>query len=379
MSGRLRIAYFVPPSRHFAGIERVVHEIATGLARDHSAAFDVHVVFATRYDEPLLTDPPYTAHVLDVGRLRAVATGLRRTVTAEKIDVLVTPQVEASVIAWLATRGPGAPLVVPHLHGNPRLEERDGTRRTRVAFALFRHLVARRVPGVLAVSHALRDAAAAGVAVHARRVEFVPNPVRDLTAGHPERTAHTERFRLLAVGRLSRQKGQDILLRALAIARPDLPPTVLTLVGNGPEEDALRRLADELGITDIVDFAGYSSDPAAHFRDADCFVLASRWEGFGVVLVEALQFGLPLVAADCEFGPSDVITDDRIGTLVAPEDPTALAKGLVAAVTAGEDPATEAARRETATGYRPDEAVAAHVGALRDLMGSARMAGRAGR
>jgi glycosyltransferase involved in cell wall biosynthesis len=367
-----KVAYFVPPSKHFAGIERVVHEIATGLSETYGDRLDVHVVFASRYDEALLAQVPYTTHVLDVDRLRNLAKALRACVAENGFDVLVVPQVEASVIAWLATRGLGLPVFVPHLHGNPRIEESDGTRRTRVAFGLFRHLVSRRVQGVLAVAPSLRRYAADGVASHTR-VHFAKNPVRDLAAVPKPigEAADDAVFRFVNVGRLSRQKGQDVLLRALTLARPDLRAVHLTLVGNGPEETTLRRLSTELGLDDIVTFAGYSSDPADHLRAADCFVLASRWEGFGVVLVEALQFGLPLLATNCEFGPADVITDPRIGELVEPQSPEALAEGLKRAV-AREPNADDAAfRRDVAQGYARDRATEMHLEVLREIVETA--------
>jgi glycosyltransferase involved in cell wall biosynthesis len=365
---RTKVAYFVPPSKHFAGIERVVHELAAGLAESHGDRLDVHVVFASRYDETLLADAPYTVHVLDVDRLRNLARSLRACVAENGFDVLVVPQVEASVIAWVATRGLGLPVFIPHLHGNPDLEESDGTRRTRVAFSLFRHLVSRRVDGVLAVAPSLRSYAAGRVAPHSS-VHYAKNPVRDLGAPSTPPTSTTDggAFRFVSVGRLSRQKGQDILLRALAVARPDLPRVHLTLVGNGPEEDALRRLRAELGLDDIATFAGYSSDPTEYLRAADCFVLASRWEGFGVVLVEALQFGLPLLATDCDFGPADIITNARIGELVEPGNPEALAEGLKRAV--ARTPSTEDAafRREVAGRYGRGEAAEMHLDVLKQI------------
>ena len=364
------MAYFVPPSAHFAGIERVVHEIATGLAQEHGDVLDVHVLFATDYAEELLEKTAYTKHVLGVARLRGLASTLRAVVARQRFDVLVCPQVEASVIAWLATRGLHLPVYLAHLHGNPRLEEREGTRRTRVAFLLFRHLVSPRIAGVLAVSPSLARYAAGSVA---RRVpvRFVKNPVRALSTppldGHFSSRQHDSPFRFLSVGRLSRQKGQDNLLRALALARPDLPAVTLTLVGSGPEHAALERLCAELGLDDLVTFAGYTADPAEHFRAADCFVLASRWEGFGVVLIEALQFGLPLLATDCEFGPADVITDPRIGVLVAPDGPEALAAGLIRMATAQWSAADQSYRRVTAEAYSRHEATSMHFEALTTL------------
>jgi len=367
-SSRVRVAYFVPPSQHFAGIERVVHEIASGLVEAYVDALEVHVIYASRYHEAILENPAYQAHVLGVDRLRQVACALRSLVAEHRFDVLVCPQVEASVTAWLATRGLSLPGFVAHLHGNPQVEEAQGTRRTRLAFALFRHLVSRRIDGVLVVSSSLGRYASQHVTRHAP-VRFVPNPVRAL----PEatvRSSPSDRFRFLSVGRLSHQKGQDLLLEALALARPHLPPVELVLVGSGPEETSLRRLSEELGLTDLVTFAGYVSDPSPHFRSADCFVLASRWEGFGVVLVEALQFGLPLLAVDCDFGPADVITDRRIGELVPAGDVEALASGLRRAAATGSEPAQEAFRRAAASRYGRHEVASLHLDVLSELVGS---------
>lgn len=355
---RIRVAYFVSPSRHFAGIERVVHEIATGLVELYGDVIDVHVVFASGYDEPMLGDTRYHLHVLGVSRLRSLAQRLRSFVADMDFDVFICPQVEATVVAWLATRGLGIPIFVSHLHGNPRLEEAEGTKRTKLAFAVFRHLVCRRLACVIAVSPSLRDYAAGRIARHTT-VYFAKNPVRELT-GDRASSPRDDCFHFVNVARLSRQKGQDILLRALALARSDLPPVTLTLVGSGPDEPELRQLATELGVDDLVVFTGYTSDPAPHFAQADCFVLSSRWEGFGVVLVEALLYGLPLLAADCEFGPADVITDDRIGELVAAGSAEALADGLKRAARRVWDARDAQYRREIARGYLRDSATGMH-------------------
>lgn len=363
---RRRIAYLVPPSAHFAGIERVVHEIATGLVEAFGDRLDVHVVYASRYDEPVLANPAYTMHVLDRNRLRELLGSLRRSMAAIEADVLVCPQVEASVVGWVATQGRRRPALVTHLHGNPDLEERDGTRRTRLAFRVFRSLVRRDLAGALAVSPSL--AAHAGRHLTGMRpVHFVPNPLRDLadsdlTAGRPPGP-----FRFLCVGRLSRQKGQDILVRALASARADLPACTLTLAGTGDAEPALRRLVAELGLEDIVDFAGYRSDPTPLFERADCLVLPSRWEGFGVVLIEALHFGLPVLAADCDFGPADVLDEPVKGRLVAPDDVEALAAGLVAEVARVSTTADRTRRRRSVDPYRRLAAAAAHAAVLHEL------------
>ncbi|MGY1684736.1 glycosyltransferase [Geodermatophilus sp. SYSU D00867] len=365
----MKVAYFVPPSRHFAGVERVVHEIATGLAERFADTFDVHVVFASRYDEDLLRETTYTKHVLGVQRLRRLAAAIRSCVAANDFDVLVCPQVEPTVLTWLATRGLRLPVFLTHLHGNPRIEEQRGSRATRLAFALFRRLVARRIAGVLVVSPSLERYTAESL-TPGLPVTYVPNPVRDFDA--PERTESADGvFRFVSVARLSYQKGQDVLLRAIALARPRMPAFHVTLVGAGPDEAMLKIRAHELGVHDVVTFAGYTTDPVRYLADADCFVLASRWEGFGVALVEALRVGLPLLSTDCEFGPADVITDPTLGHLVAPEDPQALADGLVVAACRQDQPGDVARRRAVADRYSRLAVVAEHATALQRFWGGA--------
>lgn len=367
-AGRLRVGYFVPPSKHFAGIERVVHELASGLMESHGDVLDVHVLFSSRYENDILVNTPYKLHVLGVDRLRNLIANLRACVARERFDVLVCPQVEASVMAWLATRGLGVPVFISHLHGNPRIEEKEGSRRSRMAFSLFRHIISRRIAGVMAVSPSLGRYAAESLTPHAP-VYFVKNPVRDLGDAGPS-SRGVGPFRFVNVARLSRQKGQDLLLWALSIARPHLPAVSLTLVGSGSEEVELRRLSSDLGLDDLVTFAGYCPDPAAYFRSADCFVLSSRWEGFGVVLVEALHFGLPLLASNCDFGPSDIITDRRIGELVDPDSAKAIAEGLRRAVRRMADPSEEAFRRAVAGSYARKEATEMHFDVLKQIISS---------
>lgn len=371
MTGRVRIVYFVSPSAHFAGIERTVHEIATGLMEAAGDVLDVHVVFSSRYDEAVLEGTRYTKHVLGVDRLLALPPAVRRTFAAIRADVAVFPQIEAATIGWFSTRGLGIPVFLAHLHGNPIVEEQQGTRRSKVAFAVFRHLIARRIAGALAVSPSLARYAERtlmpGAAVH-----FVPNPVRQLEvpADAPREPGP---FRFVCVGRLSRQKGQDILLRAVRVALDaGLTDATVVLVGDGSERQALEALATELGVTDVVRFAGYTTDPGALLKTADCFVLASRWEGFGNALVEALQYGLPLLAADCHFGPADIVTDDRIGRLVPEEDPAGLGRGLIEMVGAATGAGDRDHRRRVAVQYRRDVAVAEHLRVLAEFARTAR-------
>ena len=90
----------------------------------------------------------------------------------------------------------------------------------------------------------------------------------------------------------------------------------------------MNALAQELGLADRVLFAGFIADPAPYYAHGDIFVLPSRWEGFGHVIVEAMACGLPVVAFDCPYGPADILGSGEGGVLVPPEDVDALAAAI---------------------------------------------------
>jgi glycosyltransferase involved in cell wall biosynthesis len=132
-----------------------------------------------------------------------------------------------------------------------------------------------------------------------------------------------------SVGRLSRQKGYDLLLDALPTIRAAHPAVRLVLAGDGGERSALERQAERLGLTGGVDFLGHLDDPRPVFAALDVFVLPSRHEGFGIVFLEAMAMGAPIVGTRV-VGSSDAVQDGKTGLLVDPESPRALADGVLA-------------------------------------------------
>jgi glycosyltransferase involved in cell wall biosynthesis len=135
-------------------------------------------------------------------------------------------------------------------------------------------------------------------------IEVAPNPI-DLTAirsvlQHPRAQSKLPRRgpgpHLLAVGRLAREKGFDLLLRALLVVRHEFPDVDLTLVGSGPEDASLKRLAHELDLGSVVYFTGRVEKPAEFYAGATAFISSSHHEGLPNALLEAAAGGLPLIA-----------------------------------------------------------------------------------
>ena len=159
------------------------------------------------------------------------------------------------------------------------------------------------------------------------------------------------------MGRLVPIKRVDLLLRAIAHAQDAGARSLLALVGGGPLEAELRRLAEELGIADRVRFLGYRSDVGRILAGADLAVLSSANEGTPVALIEAAAAGLPLVAPDVG-GVRDVVADGT-GTVTPPGDPAALGAAIarLAADPAGRAEMGERARRHVAQRYGIDRLV----------------------
>ena len=134
---------------------------------------------------------------------------------------------------------------------------------------------------------------------------------------------------VVAMGRLSAEKGFDVLVRAFAHAAPDMEGWSLVVIGDGPDREQLQTLANDLGIANRVRLTGYLPQPQAALAGASLFVLSSRREGMGgLVLLEALAHGMPIVATDCTAGPREILRDGKLGRLVEVDDVSGLAAAL---------------------------------------------------
>ncbi len=135
--------------------------------------------------------------------------------------------------------------------------------------------------------------------------------------------------RVLAVGRLEWQKGFDRLLDIWSQVSARIKGWELIIVGNGSLHGTLQKQIDSLGIGDSVSLQGSVKDMHAYYLNASIMVMTSRYEGLGMVLVEAQAFGLPTVAFACQCGPRDIITDGRDGYLVEDRDEALFAQRLI--------------------------------------------------
>lgn len=134
---------------------------------------------------------------------------------------------------------------------------------------------------------------------------------------------------VLAVGRLCQQKSFDTLIKAHALLKNHNSDSIhLVIVGDGELKSSLQALSKELGTSDSVHFWGYDFNILMHYLSANVFVLSSQHEGFGLVLVEALSCGVPVISTDCPYGPSEILNDGEFGELVPVDNVVLLSQAI---------------------------------------------------
>lgn len=145
---------------------------------------------------------------------------------------------------------------------------------------------------------------------HAPRVLTIPN----FTTIGNNSSSMCDKKTVLAVGRHAPQKGFDMLIKAWA--KTNAPGWILRIVGSGADKGKNEKLAEELKITERIEFKDATSDIVKEYQEASCFVLSSRFEGLVLVLIEAKMMGLPSICFDCPNSPREVIRNGIDGILV---------------------------------------------------------------
>jgi glycosyltransferase involved in cell wall biosynthesis len=253
---------------------------------------------------------------------------LRAALRGARPEVVISFMESTNVLVLLAAAGLGARVIISE-RNNPRQNPLP------LFWRVARRLTYRYARTLVVQTNAVQSwYQARGLS---RRIAVIPNPVAvDFvtpaeTAGFRSGMAAEPRCLLIAaVGRLDRQKGFDLLIEAFALARRAQPeiPVRLCIAGQGPLRDALQARIAAAGLSDCISLLGNVNPVEGLLLAADLFVVASRFEGFPNVLVEAMALGRPVVSFDCEYGPREIIRPEVDGLLVPAGDIARLADAI---------------------------------------------------
>jgi len=253
--------------------------------------------------------------------------GLRAFMREAQPDVLLSFIDLVNLRVLAAAFGTGKPVVVSE-RVDPRQHPISRIGRT------LRWLLYRRASAVVVQTPGIAQWASRIVA--RRAIHVIPNPISDQFLKRSS-TISAPQHKIVSMGRLEFQKGFDLLLCAFAQCITAHPDWTLDIFGEGSEGDRLKALADDLGIADRVRLPGAIKDPERELRQADVFVLSSRYEGFPNALLEAMACGVAVVSFDCHTGPREMIQHGINGLLVSPNDVNALAKAMARLMSAEDE------------------------------------------
>ena len=332
MAQRPRVLLLIP---HLGGggAERVTALLAQNLSREK---YELHLGLIAQAQAAAEGLPSWvTLHALGAPRVCAGAFRLLWLVRRLKPDLILSGMFHLNFLVLLLR--PFFP------RGTRVLIRQNGTVSSTLAFGglpaytrLLYRLLYHRADRVICQTRAMAGDLGRELGLAEDRLAVLPNPVdvEDI-----RNSTHQEKYQwtghgphLLAVGRLSREKGFDLLPDALASVRTQFPEANLLLAGAGPEEAALKAKCRQLGLEPSVHFAGHIAHPWSYFPDATLFVLPSRHEGLPNALLEAAAGGLPIVALPSCGGMVELLRGQP-GVWLAPEiSAEALAASLLAAL-----------------------------------------------
>ena len=329
-----RTVLFLIPHLGGGGAERVTANLVCGLPESR---FRVHLGLvtglATADAEKLPTH--VKVHALGASRVRSAVWPLLRLVWELKPDLIFSNMFHVNFLVLLLR--PLFPrdtrcIIRQNQMTSPETGTGEFTRR------LYRALYPR-ADKVVCQSEAMAKEISALIGT-ARNLQVLPNPV--LSNSVTEKGEWHEPVsgnlwcgpgpRLLAMGRLTHQKGFDLLLPAFQQVLRSFPTAELAILGQGPEEAALKTMSRGLGIEEHVHFAGYVANPHAWFDGATAFVMSSRHEGISNALLEAAAAGLPIVTTPALGGIAELLSG-QLGTWLTREiSAAAIAETLNAAL-----------------------------------------------
>lgn len=244
---------------------------------------------------------------------------LRRAIRESRPDVVISFLYFVNILVLLATRSLGFPIIVSE-HNDPLVDPIGR------AWKYLRRWTYNFDARIVVLTERSRSYFPPKIRA---KITVIPNPLPPVNDEiNDSREIVLTRPALVAMGSFYRQKGFDMLLEAFALVKDHYPDWNLTIFGDGPLRMEIESLRDELGLSGRVHLPGLVKNPCGVFRQADLFVMSSRWEGWPTVLMEAMACGVPPVAFDCRTGPQEIIRDGLDGVLVPPEDVESLAAAL---------------------------------------------------
>ncbi len=330
----MHIAFFIP-SFAAGGAQRMVINMANEFAaRGHSVD-----LLVAESSGPFSSRVLPKVNVIDLGATRVLRSlvPLVKYIKARKPNIVLSAMFHINIITIFAKLAAGSiqTKFVLTERNFFSLRTKARTHAREIFFPFLVRVLYRYADQIIAISRGVADDIATVSKVPRERISWIHNPVISSHEHHAlDQNIPDPWFDsinapvIVSSGRLVQQKDHATLLKSFALAN-QCRNLYLLILGDGPLMNSLTSLASDLNIANRVHFVGYVDNPIAYMKRCDVFVMSSKWEGFGNVIVEALLCGLPVVATDCHAGPAEILQNGKYGSLVPVGDVEELCSAIL--------------------------------------------------
>lgn len=311
------------------GAEKTIMNIINTLDNNK---FEIVLVLGTDKNNDYLYLVPEWIKVkhLYCSKLRYCFFRLRKTIIRENPDLIFTTMNPNNIMAVIAKYSSFKNIPIIIREANNRTESRKVSKINKVITTIIYGYSDK----IVALSKGVKDDLVYNFNIDNKKIRIIYNPVDiayinmlkdekvdDLDFGDSGKT-------IISVGRLEEQKDFFTLIKAFKLVLESIDAKLIIL-GKGSLEAELMKLCIDLGIEDKVTFYGFTNNPYKYVKKSDLFVLTSKWEGFGHVIVEAMAVGTPVVVTNCKSGPYEIIKDDEFGLLTEVGNQREIASSIV--------------------------------------------------
>lgn len=324
------IAFFLP-TLHGGGAEKVVIALTNGFME---RGISVDLILINSEGEYFNQIHP-EVNIVDLQQTRALKAviPLINYLGDSKPSVLISHMSRANLAAIIAKKLSRVDTTLVLVEHNTLSATQSKLFRAKL-FPFFMKLLYPQADTIIGVSQAASRDLEKSLNLKARCIQTIYNPVVDKTlalmAEQPIQHQWLETGSppvFLAVGRLTAQKDFDTVINAFAMVRKKIPSRLMIL-GEGELRPHIEDLISTLDIAQDVLMPGFVQNPFAYMSKAAAFILSSRWEGLGNVLIEAMACGTPVISTNCPHGPKEILENGKYGQLVPVGDANALAKAM---------------------------------------------------
>ncbi|MDH5881664.1 glycosyltransferase [Vibrio sp. S/42/10] len=319
------IAFFIP-SFFGGGAERVIVNLANEISkRGVKQVF----IFCNRKNGPYLKDVSDNVEIIEINAVITLFSfiKLRRLILDKNITVICSTLRSCNISSAIVKLMLGKKVHWIAREANT-FESIDKVISKEYVIRVLCKLAYRYADKVIANSDDTKNTIIKEIGIQPNKIFVIHNPVTNRC--YDKHITDGNILKIINVGRLVEQKNQSELVK-VAIELINVyrfNNFKISIYGEGIEKDNICRLIDKHNVSEHVEVCDFTTDITEKYRESDLFVLCSKWEGFGNVIVEALSCGVPVFSYNCPGGPKEIINDD-VGRLFDMSDVSKLSRNII--------------------------------------------------